>query len=344
LGGSDFQGASLEEAELQSASVDKAKLQGASLRLAQLQGASLEDAQLQGVLLNSAQLQGASLDRALLQGADLGDAQLQGASLRNAQLQGASLRNTKLQGAALDGAGLQGASPYVAQFQGASLSGAQLQGADFFAANLDHLVLADVWTWRANIGTCTAARVTDHKTDNVVAVYRQSGLIREQIPAKLDTINKFIEHSVAAIPDGSLRERVADQMRKRLVVEQVADDTDDLAKVWSGCEEAGTKIPQKKFDEERAALLRNLACDASENRDAIAAGIIRNWVLPIQRIDRIAIFNLDDKPSVLSVQLARGLLGQDGKACAARKDFDEDTLSKLRAVVAKAVPVAAPAK
>jgi hypothetical protein len=64
--------------------------------------------------------------------------------------------------------------------------------------------------------------------------------------------------------------------------------------------------------------------------EAIAAGIVRNWVSTDQR-------------SVFSVQLARGLLGQDGKDCAATKDFDNATMKKLKAVAgAKVVPAATP--
>jgi Flp pilus assembly protein TadD len=128
-------------------------------------------------------------------------------------------------------------------------------------------------------------------------------------------------------------------MTERLI-KPTANDTAAIAKVWSDCEKAAPEIPQEKFDKERAALLQKLVCDASEDREAIALGIIRNWVSSGD--DKPSALSV--KPSALSVQLARGLLGQDGKECAATKDFDEATKEKLRAAAAKAVPTSAPVK
>jgi hypothetical protein len=58
-----------------------------------------------------------------------------------------------------------------------------------------------------------------------------------------------------------------------------------------------------------------------EGRGAIAKGIIRNWISD------------DEDRQEFSAQLARGLLGQDGKPCSAIKELDEGDKERLRAVV-----------
>ena len=114
-------------------------------------------------------------------------------------------------------------------------------------------------------------------------------------------------------------------MRDGLLIDPAKDDTEAIIKVWRNCEKALTStMPEKKFDEERAAVLRYLVCDEefpNPKRKAIGEGIIRNWV------------SRGSFPS-LSAQLARGLLGQHGKECAATKDFDSATLDKLKKAAA----------
>lgn len=89
-------------------------------------------------------------------------------------------------------------------------------------------------------------------------------------------------------------------------------------------------MPQAEFDKKHAAFLRDLVCDVKESRDAIAKGIIRNWIS--DRKDR----------SDFSAQLARGLLGEDGKPCAATQDLDERDKERLRAFVPAAASAASP--
>lgn len=319
-------GASLDNAQLQGALLPYAELRGASLEKAQLQRAFLFGAQLQGASLVGAQLQGAYLAHAELQGALLDGVNLLGAHLRDAQLQGAELLGARLQGAVLDNAQLQGALLAYAELQGASLEKAQLQGADFSDTILDYSVLSNVWTWRARNAACTKACVIDHKPDSVLEARRLP-----TIPTTPDSIAKFVQRAIAEIPYASRKQQVAAWMHAGLDVNPAKDDTEAIAKVWSDCEEATAKIPKEKFDEEHAALLRNLVCDATRSRAAIAAGVISNWIS--DRDDRRA----------FSVQLARGLLSQDGKDCAATKDLDEVTKSKLLTAAGK-VPPAAPAK
>jgi uncharacterized protein YjbI with pentapeptide repeats len=346
-------GASIVEAELQGANLSYAKLQGAELLWARLQGANLVAALLQGADLNTTHLQGADLSYAKLQGADLRLAGLQGAGLHSAhlqgailikaQLQGADLSGAQLQGADLRGAQLQGANLVEAQLQAADLSGAQLQGADFSAASLDHSVLFSVGTWRAQNAHCANARVVSTRADDIVAV--ESG--RKSVKVTPATIDEFINDSIAQIPN-TQKTHVAARMRKGLVADPAKDDTEAISRAWSDCEKAETStMPRQKFDEQRAAVLRDLVCNEqrgpgalvddenepkSDNREAIAAGITQTWIST-------------DQPSVFSVQLAGGLLGEDGKGCGATKDFDNATIGKLKeAAAAKVTPAATPTK
>jgi hypothetical protein len=82
-----------------------------------------------------------------------------------------------------------------------------------------------------------------------------------------------------------------------------------------------TRRPPPPFEEHcrlseqpssRDHVCRNrLFCDAPINADAIATGIIRNWVSD------------DEHRDDLSVQVARGLLNEDG-SCAASKELSEE--------------------
>lgn len=311
LVGTHLQGAFLIDAQLQGASLDNAQLQGAYLSEAQLQGASLDKAQLQGANLFITQLQGASLSGARLQGAYLLGAQLQGAYLEDTRLQGATLNDTQLQGASLKFARLQGAFLQAAQLQDASLSHTSLQGASLYNADMDRSILSFMWIWRAENAACWKARVFSPLPDAVIDKGEQDD--DEPVPATPEKIAKFIKDSVADIPNAERRENVANTMRTRLVVDSAADDTLAIASRWADCYEKTRKIPEDKFDQEHAASLRDLVCNATSNREEIARGIIRNWI------------SNDDSLRDYSTRLARGLLGRDGRECDATRDFGEKT-------------------
>lgn len=348
-------GASLDSTALNGTSLDKAQLQGANLNSAQLEGASLDFAELQGATLNSAELQGASLVFAKLQGADLEYAHLQGAALSGrlamsitmpnlvgfrlgAQLQGATLDHAQLQGAYLNATNLQGASLVDAQLQGASFKDALLQGADFADANLDHTILFHAWTWRSRNAACKDAHVIDLRSYDASAMWGEVapyivgfGDEVKTRPISAEEINAVIESYVAEIPDDGDKQKVAGQMRKRLLVESGGDDTEALAKVWSNCEAETRNVSQEKFDEEHGTMLRNLVCGATQNRAPIAQGIVDIWIH-------------DSERPAFSAVLARGLLGLDGIVCPAYEDFDEATKKELRAAATSAVTAVAPKK
>jgi uncharacterized protein YjbI with pentapeptide repeats len=340
LTGARLIGADLTATALNGASLDDAQLQGANLSGSFLQDASASTAGLEGAQLSGAQLQGANLAHARLQGADFYIAELQGADLFGAQLRGASLQKAQLQGANISFANAQGASFDSAQLQLVNFDHAWLQGVDFSNANTDHSSLSNVWTWRAKISSdeCMMAHVVNQKPDSVISETRDSRGELQNVEATPEAVTKYIQQSVAAIPDldqsefggGVTREQVATAMHQRLDADGNGNDTEAISKIWSDCQVASNRIAEETFQSEQAALLGNLVCQASENRDSIGRGIIRSWV---------ADPNAD--ASILSVQLAGALLG---KECAATKDFDQPTTEKLQAAAAREVPAAAPAK
>lgn len=316
-----LQGASFRRARLQGATFVQAKLQGADLVGARLQGASLYFAWLQGADLVRAGLQGTSLVNARLQGADFDYAELQGADLDRAELQGASLNGAQLDGASFEGTQIQGASLDGALIRGVFLEGAQLQGASLTNANMVHSLLSRGQVWRTKNAACRSARVMNHKSEAIIEVRPGLRGGYEQVPATPNEIAKFIERSVADIPDAKGKKEAAARMREHLVANPANDDTAAIAKVWSDCEAENRKRDDEfpeKFDRDHAGFLRGLVCDAQNNRKNIAKGIVDNWI------------SVRFENDLVAFQLASGLLGEDGKQCAATNDLDEQEKERLR--------------
>ncbi|WP_338829113.1 pentapeptide repeat-containing protein [Bradyrhizobium sp. 27S5] len=322
--------ASLHRADLRNASLKHARLHSASLMGAQLQGAFLEAAMAYGANLSAANLDGAYLRLAMLSGAILSGT-LRGANLQSAKLQGANLSSAWLEGALLDYAELQGASLFEARLGGASLVRAQLQGADLRSIRLtDAKIGAAVWRAQLPLGflfrpECGGAHVQEIDSASIIQFYYDEKLIDlngeevRPIQATPEAISSFIEESVSYILDSEVKETVKNRMRYRLIVDPIDDDV--LAKEWAECKKASTQIPQVEFDKRHADFLRDLACDANVSRNAIAKGIISNWI------------SVEKDRRDFSAQLARGLLGEGGKHCFAAKDFDEDDKEKLREAI-----------
>jgi|SRR5580692_2224550 uncharacterized protein YjbI with pentapeptide repeats len=328
----ELEGASLEEAQLQRADLSFAKLQGAMLNNAQLQEAHLGAAELEGAELQSAQLQGADLTIAKLEDADLFKTALQGAILDSASLRGVLFNSAQLQGANLNSASLQGATIFRSSLHGASLREASLQGADLSEVAMDSAVLDGAWVWRAKIDSCGKFRFKDLKLDQTVEPERRLGKdFNDLVPATSSNVKDYIDQAVAGIPNAVKRDRAAAHLHQRLDVDPANDDTAALAKAWIDCEAKGGDISDETFDRNRAVVLRNLVCESSD--ESITAGIIGNWIS-----------RPENDPTVLSIALARGLLGQDGEACAAAKDFDRTTIANLRAAMARTIPPPAPSQ
>jgi uncharacterized protein YjbI with pentapeptide repeats len=356
LSSAALDGASLHGAQLQDGDLSFAKLRDVNLARARLQGAFLANADLQNAFLDETELQGASLDGARLQGASLDGAHLQGASLNNAQLQGASLDHGLLQGAELYGARLQGASLDNAQLQGASLDNAQLQGASLYHAQLQgtvlnksalaHADLSGVYVWRAKGAACEDARVSAQRSDAVIETRTNSGNPDQEIDATPDEVAKFIDRSTSDIPDtrvgvsleqAFVKIETRRRMRVRLTVDPAGNDT---ALIWTACAEAAKNKSYLEFDRGRAVYLRNFVCDTRIDRKAIVNGVSRTWGIN-------DILSANPNRHEFFVQLARGLLGADGKKCAAIGDLDIVEKERLQATVAAETvdlsPTAAPA-
>ncbi|HEV7879943.1 pentapeptide repeat-containing protein [Bradyrhizobium sp.] len=349
----DLQGANLSDARFQGAYLNGTKFRGVLLFRTQFQGAVLRAASFVDSRLVGTQFQGANLSITSFQGGQLEEVQLQGAFLEGARLQGASFINAQLQGSILDGAHLegawfkdvwlQGASLKSAQLQGAMLDGVHLQGADFMDTVLDYSLLSNVWVWRTANLNCTEARVIDRKLDDVIetgADIRVGGrfrspTLRPMLHAKATpaAISTFIERSVAEIPDTSLtttptsKKAVAIRMHRGFEVDPAQDDAQAFDKE-SKCQGS---VPREQFDRAHAELLRKLVCDdLKEERKAVVENIVANWISETE--DRRA----------FSAQLAKGLLGEDGKPCAAAKDYDEDTKTVLRGAAGPSPAAIAP--
>ncbi len=331
--GAELQGASLGYAQLQGANLSAAQLQNANLTGAQLQGADLSffsqflgATQLQGASLFVAQLQGADLSGAQLQGAILRGAQLQGADLSGAHLQGAELTIAELQGANLRGAQLQGADILAAKLQGADLSGAQLQGANLGeGSELKLALLSDVFVWRAKGANCSDARTTNPKFDAAMELRPKLGQADEPVSATPDAIAGFIDRAIADV-SGPRKDEVREQLRAGLVADIKKEELAAIETNWRKCATNSEKVGQAEYDRQHADLLRDLVCDATTNRKEIAAGIIRTSYSP------------DPDRRVFFTRLARGLLGLDGKECAATKDLSDRDKEGLRKFVSTPAP------
>src|SRR5262244_1873790 len=110
---------------------------------------------------------------------------------------------------------------------------------------------------------------------------------------------------------GPRKDEVREQLRARLVDDIKKEDLDTMETTWRECAANSEKVEQAEYDRQHADLLRRLVCNTPANRKEIAAGIIRNWTS--DNPDRRDFFT----------RLARGLLGLDGKECAATNDLSD---------------------
>jgi len=86
-------------------------------------------------------------------------------------------------------------------------------------------------------------------------------------------------------------------------------------KAWLQCAEETNNIRQEEFDANRVAVLRGIVCGARSDGPTVAAGMSRHL--------------LSDR-SDFTRNLARALLGEDGKPCAAASGYDAGTRHRLR--------------
>jgi len=147
------------------------------------------------------------------------------------------------------------------------------------------------------------------------------------ISATPEAIEIFIAQIVAEVPDQKKR-ALRDRLRARLIVDIQNDDTAALAKFWKDC--AVASVSSTKYGQQLATFLRDLACNARNNRKAIVTGVVR-----------FRLFSWRDQPD-FPRHLARGLLELDGQHCAAAKDLkdlDEAKREELAAIATAVTPV-----
>jgi hypothetical protein len=196
--------------------------------------------------------------------------------------------------------------------------------------------------WRAKNARCKDAIVRELSFEALLPTldYDKVDIVGGTVPATSpDTIAKFIEQSVGGIPNPKVKETAAGRMRSGLLGDPANDAAPEVEEVWRQCEQASVQAPEADVDKEVAAFLRDLFCDVKKrvcgdkfpcdtprSADAVARGIIRNWIWD------------DQKRRDFSASLARGLLGEDGKSCPASRDLTEATKQRLHALAAGAPP------
>jgi uncharacterized protein YjbI with pentapeptide repeats len=324
---SDLEGAMLLDAHLRGASLNNALLRGTDFSGAELQESSFLYARLEGANFSLAKLEGALLDGAQLQGAHLLSAQLSGASLINANLRGAYAANANFQGAILNGAQIQGAGFYQAQLQGASVIGGHLQGSELSKAALSETDLSAAYVWRAKNATCQNSRVSGVVADAIVEFRKDDSRNDQPVQATSTEITNFIERSIAGIPSGRMRNDASSRMYAGLTRDPQQDDTDKIKRIWDTCNRTSPRKSPSVFDQKRALFLRHLICDETDDRKAkaIANGMLRTWATNFD-------LEITSKVPQFSIQLARDLLDQGDRKCAAAKYLDEAAKERLRAV------------
>jgi uncharacterized protein YjbI with pentapeptide repeats len=327
-------GAQLSFAALGDASFEDAQLQGADLSIADLQGAYLVKANLQRSNLFQTHFEGAWLDSAELQGAHLQFARLQGASLKNADLRGANLDYVQLAGASLEGAKLQGASATKSDFRAVTLINTSLQGITLAESQLDQSLISNANVWHAKGAVCSTAETSNLDFTPKI----ETSTDQKLASAMSDTIMDFIARSTAGIPgpgttaafknsskDGDWpnedrKEAALKRMRLGLLA-TANEDTDAITRQWQDCAVAFAKIARAEFDKNRAALLRQIACDSERRGKALAEGIFRNWLILVNEQE------MDFQSS-----LANGLFGQDGKKCGSTQYLSQAIVKFLQKI------------
>jgi hypothetical protein len=161
--------------------------------------------------------------------------------------------------------------------------------------------------------------------DAAVESSSKIGQADEPVPATPEAIAGFIERAVMDI-SAPRKDEVREQLRASLVADIKKEDLAVIETMWRECAANSEKVEQAEYDRQHADLLRGLFCDATTNREDIARGIIRNW--GSDNPDRRDFF----------IRLARGLVGLDGRECAATKDLSDRTKEFLRKLVSTPAP------
>ena len=108
-------------------------------------------------------------------------------------------------------------------------------------------------------------------------------------------------------------------MRAALLADIPKDELAAIESSWRECAANSAKVERADHEQRHAEVLRDLVCNAAQDRKEIAAGIIRNWIPDFS--------GRGDYVTGVERRLARGLL----KDCPATKDLRDDLKDHLRA-------------
>ncbi|CAG0904818.1 unnamed protein product [Cyprideis torosa] len=125
--GTSLNHANLERVDLRGANLEGAHLLGVRLMCANLEGATLKGCYFEDPLGTKACLEGANLKNAVLENSAMAGVNLRVANLKNANLRNCDLRSAVLAGADLENCDLTGSDLHEANLRGANLNGAALE-------------------------------------------------------------------------------------------------------------------------------------------------------------------------------------------------------------------------
>ncbi len=149
------------------------------------------------------------------------------------------------------------------------------------------------------------------------------------IPATLEALEKFIEDVVVDIDNGR-KKVVTTRLREGLFASIRGDDLAAIEMTWRNCAANSEMIVESDYLQQHADLVRDVVCDARIARKEIATEIVN-------RIWEHGISDFSHRPDY-KFRLARGLLGRDGKDCAATKDLSDETKERLHADASTPAP------
>ena len=150
-----------------------------------------------------------------------------------------------------------------------------------------------------------------------------------------NNITEFIRDSVADISKVEMNKAATHRMRSGLI-DPTKDDTTVVEEIWRECERTSSLVTEIEFERKTTRFLRglfcdkkagcagHLLCDVKSSVNAMAGEIIGSWV------------SNEQEHREIWADLARGLLGEDGKPCAASKELDEKNKLRLREIGAAA--------
>jgi hypothetical protein len=207
---------------------------------------------------------------------------------------------------------------------GANLHKTELQGANLKDGKLELSLLNGVFVWRTKDANCADAVTTNAQHDPIIETRFGSnpGQADEPISATPETIERFVERAVADLR-GERKDDVRERLRASLIFDIPEDDLTAIEATWRKCATNSAKVERAGHERQHAEFLRDLVCNAAENRKEIAAGIIKNWI-------SVSGIRSDYFSEHAAEELARGLLGLDGKDCSATKELREEVKDYLR--------------